>query len=64
MTDQERQLLANVGLIVEALVGLVHPDVFAASITRVQGKRAALEQARAEVAPAPVVEVKRKGKRR
>ena len=50
MSPEQEQLLVNISVYVEALVGIVHPDVFADAVRKVNTKRAAMAQARSELA--------------
>jgi|GEM_PF-4346729 len=61
MTPEERNVFGSMSIIVEALIGIVHPDALKAEVEKVHAKRAAaeatrkveaeaLEKARAQVA--------------
>jgi hypothetical protein len=46
MTPEERNVFNSMSIIVEALIGIVHPDALRAEIEKVHAKRAAAEASR------------------
>ena len=65
MTPEEQQkLLSDVTIVVEALVGLVHPAALAAEVQKVHQRRQAAAAQKAPVPVPPAEAPKRRGKRK
>ena len=64
MTPEEQKLLSDVTIVVEALVGLVHPAALQAEVQKVHQRRQAAATPPVPVPVPPAVAPKRRGKRK